>query len=252
MSVPLTISSKYASDSYLLKRYHVDQDLEARRLLVERMLPFVQKIARRYLNRGELLEDLVQVGCIGLLKAIDRFDVRRGAKLRTFAEPNIAGEIKRYFRDHGWSIRVPRDIQELNARMTREITPLTGKLGRTPSIEEIAEHLETSPEKVMEAKLGAQNYNTASLNEALEDTEEPLAFLGKEDSGYERTEQLLALTQGASSLPKRQREIVFLRFYKELAQGEIAKQIGISQMHVSRLLRSSLKTMREQSISLNQ
>ena len=152
-------------ETFLLQRYHVDGDLGARQELVERMLPFVRHVARRYANRGEQLDDLVQVGCVGLLKAIDRFDLSRGVKLTTFAEPNVAGEIKRHFRDRGWSVRMPRDLQELSASVTRESERLSGKLGRAPTASELAERLNTSPERVVEALLAGRNYNASSLDE---------------------------------------------------------------------------------------
>src|SRR5688572_6798409 len=123
----------------LLEMYHRDGNLEARRMLIERMMPLVRHIARRYANRGEPLDDLVQVGAVGLIKAVDRFDVERGVKLSTFAAPNIAGEIKRHFRDRGWSVRVPRDIQELNAKLTQAVDRLTTKLGRSPTVKELSE-----------------------------------------------------------------------------------------------------------------
>src|SRR5882757_6800484 len=144
-------------ETALLRRYHNFGDLEARRELVERMMPLVRHIARRYANRGEPLDDLVQVGAVGLIKAVDRFDVDRGVRLSTFAAPNIAGEIKRHFRDRGWSIRVPRDIQELNAKLTQATDRLSTSIGRAPTISELAESCQSSEEQVLEAMLGAQN-----------------------------------------------------------------------------------------------
>ena len=151
----------------LLERYHRDGDIEARRMLIEKMMPLVRHIARRYANRGEPLDDLVQVGAVGLIKAVDRFDLERGVKLSTFAAPNIAGEIKRHFRDRGWSIRVPRDIQELNAKLTQAVDRLTTKLGRTPKIPELAEAVKATEEDVLDALQGAQSYSTVSFEEPI-------------------------------------------------------------------------------------
>lgn len=229
----------------LLQRYHVDGDLRARQELVERMLPFVRHVARRYANRGEPLEDLVQVGCIGLLKAIDRFDVSRGVRLSSFAEPNVAGEIKRHFRDRGWSVRMPRDLQELNAAIIREGDQLAGRLGRTPSAPELAERLHTSPERIVEAMLAGRNYNASSLDEPDESGDGRISSLGGADQDFDRVDMLLLVRAGSKVLAPRERKIVYLRYFHDLSQHEIAQRLGISQMHVSRLLRQSLDRMRE-------
>ena len=232
-------------EAHLLHRYHVDGDLRARQELVERMLPFVRHVARRYANRGEPLEDLVQVGCIGLLKAIDRFDVSRGVRLSSFAEPNVAGEIKRHFRDRGWSVRMPRDLQELNAAIIREGDQLAGKLGRTPSAPELAERLQTSPERIVEAMLAGRNYNASSLDEPDESGDGRISSLGGADQEFERADMLLLVRAGSEVLAPRERKIVYLRYFHDLSQHEIAQRLGISQMHVSRLLRQSLDRMRD-------
>ena len=232
-------------ETKLLHRYHVDGDLRARQELVERMLPFVRHVARRYANRGEPLEDLVQVGCIGLLKAIDRFDVSRGVRLSSFAEPNVAGEIKRHFRDRGWSVRMPRDLQELNAAIIREGDQLAGRLGRTPSAPELAERLQTSPERIVEAMLAGRNYNASSLDEPDESGDGRISSLGAADHEFERADMLLLVRAGSKVLAPRERKIVYLRYFHDLSQHEIAQRLGISQMHVSRLLRQSLDRMRE-------
>ncbi|MCW3038767.1 MAG: polymerase, sigma 28 subunit, Sig subfamily [Solirubrobacterales bacterium] len=233
-------------EAELLRRYHVEGDREARTILIERMMPLVRHMARRYAGRGEPLDDLVQVGSVGLLKAVDRFDVERGFKLSTFAAPNIAGEIKRHFRDRGWSIRVPRDIQELNAKLTRSVDRLTVTLGRAPTIAELATATDSSEEQVLEAMQGAQNYSTVSFEEPVGDNRTALDLLGEEDDGYTTAERRVLLDGGLRTLAGREREIVRLRFFEGLTQREIADRVGISQMHVSRLLRRSLDELRAQ------
>ncbi len=233
-------------EAALLRRYHVDGDRKARALLVERMMPLVRHMARRYAGRGEPLDDLVQVGSVGLLKAVDRFDVDRGFKLSTFAAPNIAGEIKRHFRDRGWSIRVPRDIQELNAKLTGAVDRLTVTLGRAPTVAELAEATDASEAEVLEAMQGAQNYSTVSFEEPVGDNRTALDLLGSDDANFATAERRVLLETGMRVLADREREIVRLRFFDGLTQREIAERVGISQMHVSRLLRRSLDELRDQ------
>ena len=242
----MSTTSPLMNETELLERYHAGGDLQARQELVERMLPFVRHVARRYANRGEPLEDLVQVGCIGLLKAIDRFDRSRGVKLTTFAEPNVSGEIKRHFRDRGWSVHMPRDLQELHASISRETEALAGTNGRTPTTAELAERLQTSPERIVEAMLAGRNYNASSLDDP--DDEHGgsrIAALGGRDEEFARADMLMLLRAGAQALPPRERRIVYLRFFRDFSQHEIARSLGISQMHVSRLLRQSLERMHE-------
>jgi RNA polymerase sigma-B factor len=233
-----------ADEVTLLECYHRDGNLEARRELVERMMPLVRHIARRYANRGEPLDDLVQVGAVGLIKAVDRFDVDRGVKLSTFAAPNIAGEIKRHFRDRGWSIRVPRDIQELNAKLTQAVDRLTVKLGRSPNIAELAEATKATEEEVLDAMQGAQSYSTVSFEEPIGENRTALELLGEEDEEYLTAERRVLLAGGMRALAAREQTIMRLRFFDGLTQREIAERVGISQMHVSRLIRRSLEDMR--------
>ena len=236
-----------ASDEVaLLTRYHRDGDLRARTLLIERMMPLVRHIARRYANRGEPLDDLVQVGAVGLIKAVDRFDLERGVKLSTFAAPNIAGEIKRHFRDRGWSIRVPRDIQELNAKLTQATDRLTTKLSRSPTIAELAVAVKATEENVLDALQGAQSYSTVSFEEPIGENRTALELLCEEDPGFMTAERRVLLTDGMRILAEREQQIMRLRFFDGLTQREIAEQVGISQMHVSRLIRRSLDDMRQQ------
>jgi RNA polymerase sigma-B factor len=230
----------------LLRCYHRDGNVEARRILIERMMPLVRTLARRYVNRGESLDDLIQVGCVGLIKAVDRFDVSRDLRFSTFAVPTILGEIKRHFRDRAWSVRVSRGIQELNAKVGREADRLSGKLGRAPTLEELAKATESSVEQVLEALQGAQAYNTVPLEEPIGDDGEASERFGADDPGFVAAEQRVEIARGLDALPARERSIILLRFFEGLTQREIADRIGISQMHVSRLLRRSIDQMRSQ------
>jgi RNA polymerase sigma-B factor len=229
----------------LLRRWHEERDDQARRVLIERMMPLVRSLARRYANRGEPLDDLEQVGCVGLIKAVDRFDIHRELRFSTFAVPTILGEIKRHFRDRAWSVRVSRGLQELSARVAREVDRLSTTLGRSPTIEDIATATGASPEQVLEALQGAQAYSTVPLDEPFGDDGEPVARFGGEDPAYEVAEERMELGAGLRRLSERERRIVMLRFFAGLTQREIAERVGISQMHVSRLLRRSLERMAE-------
>jgi RNA polymerase sigma-B factor len=242
--VPLRRSSPL-DERALLNRYHVDGDVAARQALAERMLPLVRRLAHRYAGRGEALDDLVQVGSLGLLKAIDRFDVSRDLRLSTFAVPTILGEIKRHFRDRVWALRVPRDIQELNAKVSRAVDRLTVDLGRSPTVDELARATESTAERVLDALQGSQAFSAISLDEPLGDGRDPLETLGDVDEHFEDAERRELLRLGLESLPGREREILRLRFFEGLTQREIADRVGISQMHVSRLIRRSLDRIRD-------
>jgi RNA polymerase sigma-B factor len=243
-------TARGATDRELLVRYHEAGDLEARQRLIEQYLPLVRSLARRYANRGEQLEDLVQVGSIGLIKAIDRFDVDRGVELTTYATPNIIGEIKRHFRDKGWSIRVPRGLQELNVRLSQLIERLTVELERSPTIPELAEAAGVAEEEVLEALESGQAYATVSLSGPTGGGEEgeldPLESLGELEHEYEVSEDRAVLAPGLDVLDERERRIIHLRFWEGLTQSQIAQQVGISQMHVSRLIRRSLEKVRQE------
>jgi RNA polymerase sigma-B factor len=238
------------TDRDLLRRYHAHGDPEARERLIEQYLPLVRSLARRYSYRGELLEDLVQVGCIGLIKAIDRFDVDRGVELTTYATPNIIGEIKRHFRDKGWSVRVPRGLQELNVRLSRLMEELTVQLERSPTIAELAKAAGVEEEEVLEALETGQAYATLSLSAPAgsEDGDEldPLESLGVLEHEYEVSEDRAVLAPGLKVLDERERRILHLRFFEGLTQSQIAQQVGISQMHVSRLIRRALEKIRDE------
>jgi RNA polymerase sigma-B factor len=236
-------------DKILLRRYHEDGDLQAREQLIEQYMSLVRSLARRYSYRGEQLEDLVQIGAIGLIKAIDRFDLERGVELTTYATPNIIGEIKRHFRDKGWAVRVPRGLQELNVRLSRLIEQLTVQLGRSPTIPELAKAAGVEEEEVLEALESGRAYTSLSLSVGGgggdDDDLDPLESLGTEEHQYEVSEDRAVLAPGFKVLDERERKILQLRFFDGLTQSQIAQQVGISQMHVSRLIRRSLEKIRE-------
>jgi RNA polymerase sigma-B factor len=236
-------------DKILLRRYHEHGDLQAREQLIEQYMSLVRSLARRYSYRGEQLEDLVQIGAIGLIKAIDRFDLERGVELTTYATPNIIGEIKRHFRDKGWSVRVPRGLQELNVQLSRLVEQLTVQLSRSPTIPELAKAAGVEEEEVLEALESGRAYTSLSLSVGGgggdDDDLDPLESLGTEEHQYEVSEDRAVLAPGFKALDERERKILQLRFFEGLTQSQIAQQVGISQMHVSRLIRRSLEKIRE-------
>ncbi len=236
-------------DKILLRRYHEDGDLQAREKLIEQYMSLVRSLARRYSYRGEQLEDLVQIGAIGLIKAIDRFDLDRGVELTTYATPNIIGEIKRHFRDKGWSVRVPRGLQELNVQLSRLVEQLTVQYSRSPTIPELAKAAGVEEELVLEALESGRAYTSLSLSVGGgggdDDDLDPLESLGTEEHQYEVSEDRAVLAPGFKALDERERKILQLRFFDGLTQSQIAQQVGISQMHVSRLIRRSLEKIRE-------
>src|SRR6266566_3230373 len=239
------------NDKALLRRYHQQGDLQAREQLIEQYMSLVRSLARRYNHRGEQLDDLVQIGAIGLIKAIDRFDLNRGVELTTYATPNIIGEIKRHFRDKGWSVRVPRGLQELNVQLSRLVEQLTVQLGRSPTIPELAKAAGTEEESVLEALESGRAYSSLSLSvgsgggEGDEDLD-PMESIGTEEHQFEVSEDRAVLAPGFRVLDDRERKILQLRFFDGLTQSQIAQQVGISQMHVSRLIRRALEKIREE------
>ncbi len=238
-------------DRELLRRYHEDGDLAAREQLIEEHMSLVRSLARRYSYRGEQLDDLVQIGAIGLIKAIDRFDLDRGVELTTYATPNIIGEIKRHFRDRGWSVRVPRGLQELNVQLSRLLEQLTVQLSRSPTISELAKAAGVDEEDVLEALESGRAYTSLSLSSGSgggddDDDVDPLESIGIEEHQYEVSEDRAVLAPGFRVLDQRERTILRLRFFDGLTQSQIAQQIGTSQMHVSRLIRRSLEKIRQE------
>ena len=220
-----------------------------RKQLVEQYIGLVEFLARRFRNRGEPLEDLTQVGTIGLLKAIERFDLDREVEFSTYATPTIVGELKRHFRDKGWAVRVPRRLQELHLELTKIVGDLGQELGRSPTVSEIAKVAGTTDEAVLEGLEIAQAYNFTSLDAPMEnDSGGSTSFadyLGAEDEHLENLEYRASLAPEMAKLPERERRILYLRFFKGMTQSEIADRLGISQMHVSRLLNRTLMKLRE-------
>jgi RNA polymerase sigma-B factor len=248
MSIAVSPATR-ASEPELLKRYCDSGDLAARRELVERFLPFARDLANRYSYTDEPIDDLFQVACIGLLKAIDRYEPERGARFTSYAAPTILGELKRHFRDKGWALHVPRNLQERALKAAREGERLAKELGRSPSVREIAKAVGCSSEELLEAYDAASSYDAASLDAptARADTEgAPLVdLIGGEDSGYEAVADGQALATAWRELPPQEQQVLELRFVKNMTQREIGERIGFSQMHVSRLLRRGVNHLEE-------
>jgi RNA polymerase sigma-B factor len=220
----------------------------ARDSLVQMHLPLVEHLARRFRNRGEPYDDLVQVATIGLIKSVDRFDLERGVEFSTYATPTIVGEIKRHFRDKGWAVRVPRRLQELRLQLTSATGQLSQDNGRAPTVAELASHLDISEEEVLEGLESANAYSTLSLDAPEQSDEDSPAFsetLGEEDEALEGVEYRESLKPLLERLPPREKRILLLRFFGGMTQSQIAAEIGISQMHVSRLLARTLAQLRQ-------
>lgn len=221
---------------------------QARDQLVRLHLPLVEHLARRFAGRGEPYDDLVQVGTIGLIKAVDRFETDRGVEFSTYATPTIVGEIKRHFRDRGWAIRVPRRLQELRLGISKATSDLSQELGRSPTVSELAARLEVSDEEVLEGLESANAYSTLSLD-APETGEERsssvIDTLGDYDEALFTVEDRETIRPLLAELDERSQHILWLRFFRGMTQSQIADEVGISQMHVSRLLSRALTTLRE-------
>ncbi|MFE5891567.1 RNA polymerase sigma factor SigF [Streptomyces sp. NPDC002285] len=218
-----------------------------RNQLVRMHLPLVEHLARRFRNRGEPLDDLTQVATIGLIKSVDRFDPERGVEFSTYATPTVVGEIKRHFRDKGWAVRVPRRLQELRLALTTATAELSQQHGRSPTVHELAEKLAISEEEVLEGLESANAYSTLSLDVPDTDDESPAVAdtLGAEDEALEGVEYRESLKPLLEDLPPREKRILLLRFFGNMTQSQIAQEVGISQMHVSRLLARTLAQLRE-------
>jgi RNA polymerase sigma-B factor len=248
MTAVLTVARR-SEERDLLVRYHEAGDLAARRELVERFLPFARDLALRYSYTDEPVDDLVQVACLGLLKAIDRFEPGRGTRFTSYAAPTILGELKRYFRDRSWALHVPRDLQERALKAIRETENLSKRLGRSPSVREVARAVGCTSEELLEAYEAASTYDTASLDApAARDSEDGAALIdvvGRDDDGYEAVADGEALAAAWRELPAQERRVLQLRFVRGLTQREIGEAIGFSQMHVSRLLRRAISRLEE-------
>ena len=220
---------------------------ELRNRLVRMHLPLVEHLARRFRNRGEPLDDLTQVATIGLIKSVDRFDPDRGVEFSTYATPTVVGEIKRHFRDKGWAVRVPRRLQELRLALTTATAELSQRHGRSPTVHELAEKLGISEEEVLEGLESANAYSTLSLDVPDTDDESPAVAdtLGAYDEALEGVEYRESLKPLLEDLPPREKRILLLRFFGNMTQSQIAQEVGISQMHVSRLLARTLAQLRE-------
>ena len=219
-----------------------------REKLVEVHLPLVEHLARRFRNRGEPLDDLIQVATIGLIKSVDRFDPGRGVEFSTYATPTIVGEIKRHFRDKGWAVRVPRRLQELRLALTSATAELSQQHGRAPTVAELAAQLRLSEDDVLEGLESANAYSTLSLDVPEQgEQDSPLVAdsLGAEDEELEGVEYRESLKPLLAKLPPREKKILLLRFFGNMTQSQIAEEIGISQMHVSRLLARTLAQLRQ-------
>src|SRR5213595_2494587 len=224
----------------LLRRYHVDGDAAARDQLAEEMLPLARALAGRYAGRGEPLDDLVQVACIGIMKAIDGFDLSREVRFSSYATPTVLGEIKRHFRDRTWALHVPRGTQELQLKVAKARDDLTNELGRSPTVDELCRAVESSLEDVLDALQSAQAHRTRSFDEpAGEDS-----TLAEADPELGRAEIRVLLDEAFDVLSDRDREILRLRFEEDMTQTEISERIGVSQMQVSRLIRQALARLR--------
>jgi RNA polymerase sigma-B factor len=234
----------------LFERWQRDKDPRARECLVERYLPLARKLAARYRGRaGEPFDDLLQVASLGLLHAIDRFDPDRGTAFSTFAVPTILGQLKRYFRDAGWSAHVPRGAQELALKLQEAEQAISPRLGRSPTADELAQYMEVSVEQVIDGLEAAAAHHATSLEEPhdeLHGESQSLSdLLGDDDPRFEQIDASLTIASAARELSKHELRVLELRFYGELTQREIAKRIGVSQMQVSRILRRALAHLRE-------
>ena len=233
----------------LFRRYKEEGDEEAREQLIVSHINLVRYIAAKFKNRGEPLDDLIQVGTIGLIKAIDRFDPSRGLEFTTYATPTIMGEIKRHFRDKGWTIRVPRRLQELSAKVNSATDELTARLQRSPSIEEVAEYLGTTADEVLEAMESSSAYSSVPLEAqgGNEDDDAPSVIdrYASVDGDLEASDDRIVLEEVIGEFPEADQQAIRMRFIDGMTQVEIAKRLGISQVQVSRMLRRALRRIQD-------
>src|SRR3954464_1780533 len=233
-----------ARERVLLERYHEQGDAVARDQLAEEMLPLARALARRYAGRGEPLDGPVQVACIGIMKAIDGFDLSRDVRFSSYATPTVLGEIKRHFRDRTWALHVPRGTQELQLKVAKARDDLTHDLGRSPTVSELAGKVESSMEDVLDALQSAQAHPTRSFDAPAGEDSTLAESLGSADPELVRAEMRVLLDSAFDVLSDRDREILRLRFEEDMTQTEISERIGVSQMQVSRLIRQALARLR--------
>lgn len=240
----------------LFVKYRETKDPEVRDELVRMYINLVEYLAKRFKSRGEPLEDLIQVGTIGLIKAVDRFDIDREVEFTTYATPTIVGELKRYFRDKGWAVRVPRRLQELNQQINQIVSSLTQELKRSPTVAEIAQRLNVSSEDVIEALETTEAYNFVSLDGDISSSNGEsfslLEYIGEDDKQLVGLEDRASLAAALSELNHQEQKILYLRFFRGLTQTEIANELNISQMHVSRLLRKTLQVLRQRMLAFEE
>jgi RNA polymerase sigma-B factor len=244
---PAGPTDRAREDRLLFQRYLETRDPVARDALIERFLPLARQLARRYQRAEEPLDDLIQVASLGLVKAIDRFDADREVAFSSYAVPTILGEIKRHFRDRTWSVRVPRDLQELSLKVDRTVVAMAEQLQRSPTVSELAEKLGVGEEEILEAMEASGAYRAASLSAPRggEEQGDTLAdTVGTEEHGYLAAEDRATLERLMQSVTPREREVLRLRFEEDLTQAEIGERIGVSQMQVSRLIRQSVARLR--------
>jgi RNA polymerase sigma-B factor len=239
-----------AGERRLLERYARDRSPTVREELVDRFMPLARRLAARYAGGAEPFDDLVQVASVGLVKAIDRFDPERGTAFSTFAVPTILGELKRHFRDRGWSVHVPRDVQERILKVERAMAELPAKLGHSPTVHEIAERIQATDEEVLEAMHASQGHHAVSLDatSTLGDGDEPGPLrdrIGDVDLSFDTVEYGEAIAPVLQEISERDRMVLHLRFVEDMTQSEIAEEVGVSQMHVSRILRATIEKLRQ-------
>ena len=242
----MTAAMRSDAENELFLRYAASRDRADRNLLVERYMGLAAHIARRYRRQGND-DDIRQAAMVGLVKAVERFDPFRGVAFTSFAGNAIEGELKRYLRDHTWAVRVPRSGKDLHVLVRRSIDDLTQLYGRSPTVDEISDHLEIDRDDVLRGLAASAAYDVGSLDHAADDGSQPgdrLGALSSEEPGFDETLDHTIVERLLDRLPEREREIVKLRFYDDRSQSEIAEAVGLSQMHVSRLLRRSLELMR--------
>ena len=230
------------------RRYKREGDEDAREQLILNHLNLVRFLAAKFKNKGEPLDDLIQVGTVGLIKAIDRFDISRDLEFTTYATPTILGEIKRHFRDKGWSVRVPRRLQELSAKVNKATDELTKDLQRSPSVAEIAEHLDVSVDEVLEAMESSSAYSSVPLEAGSGDDDDAPAVIDRyasEDAGLGTADDRMVIEDTIRDFSPREQDVIRMRFVEGLTQVEIAERLGVSQVQVSRLLRRTLKKIQE-------